>query len=158
MDRNSYVGGLLFYIRDEIPAKYLNCDIASDIECIPVVINLHKKKWLVYGTYNPKRGLIASHMLTICKSLERFLSLYDNYIIMGDFNVDPSNEHMLEFMSSLDLRNLITDPTCFKNIENPSCIDLIITIRPKSFQHSRAVSIQVSQQKTGHFDTKNQGS
>ena len=63
---------------------------------------------------------------------------------MGDFNVDPSNEHMLEFMSSLDLRNLITDPTCFKNIENPSCIALIITNRPKSFQHSRVIETGIS--------------
>ena len=63
---------------------------------------------------------------------------------MGDFNADPSNEHMLEFMSSLDLRNLITDPTCFKNIENPSCIDLIITNRPKSFQHSRVIETGIS--------------
>ena len=78
LDRNSYGGGLLLYVRDEIPAKLLICDIVADIECIPVEINLLKKKWLVYGTYNPKRGLISSHMLTIRKSLERFLPLYDN--------------------------------------------------------------------------------
>ena len=144
LDRNSYGGGLLLYVRDEIPAKLLICDIAADIECIPVEINLLKKKWLVYGTYNPKRGLISSHLLTIRKSLERFLPLYDNYIIIGDFNVESSNEHMSDFMSSLVLTHLITDPTCFKNIQNPSCIDLIITNRPKSFQHSGVIETGIS--------------
>ena len=83
-------------------------------------------------------------MLTVRKSLERYLPSYDNYIIMGDFNVDPSNEHIVDFMSSLDLRNLINEPTCFKNILNPSCIDLIITNRPKSFQNSKVVETGIS--------------
>ena len=29
---------------------------------------------------------------------------------------------------------LIKQPTCFKNLEKPSCIDLILTNRPRSFQ------------------------
>ena len=32
--------------------------------------------------------------------------------------------------------NLITDPTCFKSIENPSCIDLMLTNRGRCFENS----------------------
>ena len=63
---------------------------------------------------------------------------------MGDFNVDPSNDHMVDFLSLFGLKNLITEPTCFKNATNPSCIDLIITNRPKSFQHSKVMETGIS--------------
>ena len=41
---------------------------------------------------------------------------------------------MKYFCKSYNLTNLIKQPTFFKNPEKPSCIDLILTIRSKSFQ------------------------
>ena len=41
---------------------------------------------------------------------------------------------MTSFCESYDLKSIIKQPTCFKNSEKPSCIDLILTNRPKSFQ------------------------
>ena len=35
-----------------------------------------------------------------------------------------------------DLKNLIKEPTCFKNSEKLTIIDLILTNKPKCFQHS----------------------
>ena len=35
-----------------------------------------------------------------------------------------------------DLKSLIKEPICYKNPENPSCIDLILTNNPKCFQCS----------------------
>ena len=32
-----------------------------------------------------------------------------------------------DFMSTYNLKNLVKQKTCFKNTENPSCIDLILT-------------------------------
>ena len=40
---------------------------------------------------------------------------------------------MKSFCESYNLTNLIKKPMCFKNPETPSCIDLILTKRPKSF-------------------------
>ena len=37
-----------------------------------------------------------------------------------------------------NLRNLIKEPTCFKNVKNPSTIDLILTNRARRFQNSMA--------------------
>ena len=34
------------------------------------------------------------------------------------------------------LKNIVKEPTCFKNDENPSLIDLILTNKPKSFQNT----------------------
>ena len=41
---------------------------------------------------------------------------------------------MIDFCEIYNLKNLVKDPTCFKDVENPSCVDLILTNRPKSFQ------------------------
>ena len=43
------------------------------------------------------------------------------------------------FCESYNLTSLIKQPTCFKNLKKPSCIDLILTSKPKSFQ-SRCVT------------------
>ena len=42
------------------------------------------------------------------------------------------------------LKNLIKDPTCFKNPQNPSCIDLIISNQPKSFQNTKVIETGLS--------------
>ena len=39
-------------------------------------------------------------------------------------------------MSVHNLKTLIKQKTCFKNPENPTCIDLILTNSPRSFQNS----------------------
>ena len=56
-DRSSNGGGIIFYIRDNIPAKQLNNYILpNDIEAIIIEINLWKRKWLICGSYNPHEG------------------------------------------------------------------------------------------------------
>ena len=41
-----------------------------------------------------------------------------------------------EFCSLNGLKNLINEPTCCKNSEKPTCIDLILTNQPTLFQRS----------------------
>ena len=42
---------------------------------------------------------------------------------------------MAGFCDTYDFRSLITEPTCYKNPENPTCIDLILTNHPRNFQN-----------------------
>ena len=51
---------------------------------------------------------------------------------------------MENFCNVFNLKSLIKKPTCFKSTENPSCIDLILTNRPKSFQNSTAFETGLS--------------
>ena len=53
---------------------------------------------------------------------------------MGDFNVAMSDKAMEDFCSLNNLESLINKPTCYKNHENPACIDRILTNRPSYFQ------------------------
>ena len=47
-DRNSNGGGILFYVRNDSPAKELkNISIPDDIEYFVIEINFHKHKWMI---------------------------------------------------------------------------------------------------------------
>ena len=51
---------------------------------------------------------------------------------------------MAGFCDRYDLTSLISEPTCYKNPENPTCIDLILTNHPLSFQNSCVLEIGLS--------------
>ena len=54
-------------------------------------------------------------------------------MLLGDVNVCVDDEIMRNFCNSYNLNSLIKQPTCFKNQENPRCIDLSLTNKPRSF-------------------------
>ena len=89
LDRNADGGGIMLYVREDIPSKPLsNNDIDSEIENIFVEINLRSKKWLICGTYNPKTSYIKNHLQLLSQSLNQYFSKYDNIIALGDFNAE----------------------------------------------------------------------
>ena len=51
---------------------------------------------------------------------------------------------MKEFRSLNELKNLINEPTCYKNSEKPTCIDLILTNQPILFQRSAILETGLS--------------
>ena len=53
-------------------------------------------------------------------------------ILLGDFTVDDN--HIKSSCKIYDLKNLIEQPTSYKNPSNPLSIDLILTNVPRSFQ------------------------
>ena len=83
-------------------------------------------------------------MQNISRGLDFYSSKYDNFIVLGDFNAETSNTIISEFCATYNLKNLIKEPTCFKRLENPTCIDLIVTNRRKSFQNSNVFETGLS--------------
>ena len=63
LDRTANGGGLLLYVRHDIPCKLI--DLETEIECIVTEETVGKKKWLVLGTYNASKTLIGKHLLTL---------------------------------------------------------------------------------------------
>ena len=51
---------------------------------------------------------------------------------------------MKAFCESYTLSSLIKEPICYKNFQNPSCIDLILTNTPYSFQNSCVIQTGLS--------------
>ena len=52
---------------------------------------------------------------------------------------------METFLHTYNLKNLVKSPTCFKNVNNPRTIDLILTNKNKCFFHNDVIE-------TGLFD------
>ena len=49
------------------------------------------------------------------------------------------NPILNHFLYEHDLENLVKENTCFRSVENPSCIDLMLTNSNMSFQNTTAV-------------------
>ena len=142
-DRDQYGGGLLVFVREDIPAKHLSSE-NTPIEGIYVELNFRKKNWLLCCTYNPNRNIITNHLDALKRSLDPYSTKYDNLMVIGDLNAEINLECMKLFCETYDLSSLIKVPTCYKNPEKPSCIDLLLTNRPKSFQNSSVVETGLS--------------
>ena len=82
--------------------------------------------------------LFKYHTVNFSKNLDFDSYKYENFIVIGDFNAEMTNSYLEEFCASYNLKNLIKQPTCLKNIEDPTCIDHILTNHPKTF-HSSSV-------------------
>ena len=142
LDRNRNGGGLLLYVREDIPTKVLSLE--GDIECILTDVTIAKKKWLIFGIYNPHKHMIKDFLSMLEKNVCKYLPLYDNMIILGDFNCEVDEEPMSDFCNTYNLKSLIKFPTCFKSSTNPSCIDLILTNRNNCFQNSTVIETGLS--------------
>ena len=145
VDRNAHGGGLIVYIREEIPCKELNRrNLPKDIEGIFIELNINRNKWFLMGGYNPSKDSISYFLSHISKIMDANLSDYENIILIGDFNAVNSDAALTDFCSMYNLKNLITEPTCYKNAENPTSIDVILTNRFRSFRESRTIETGLS--------------
>ena len=145
LDRCSNGGGILIYVRNDINSRLITKSKVSDkIECVFIEIILRKKKWLLCCSYNPQKGNITSHMQHLSQGLDRHLPNYDNVLILGDFNSEPNDSCLENFCQLYGFSNLVNEPTCFKSLENPSCIDLFLTNRPKCFLSTTTIETGIS--------------
>ena len=79
---------------------------------------------------------ISNHLAELSKNTDLYLTKYDHLLFLGDLNAGVEDSSVKNFCSSYNFTSMINRPTCFKNPENPSCIDLILTNCPRSFQNS----------------------
>ena len=102
------------------------------------------KSWLLCCTYNPNSNIITNHLEALKRNLDSYSTKSDNLIVIGDLNDEVNLECMKLFCETYDLSSLIKVRTCYKNPENPSCIDLLLTNQPKSFQNLSVVETGLS--------------
>ena len=125
LDRCFNGGGILLYIRDDIPARLLSN--SNKTENFFAEINFRKKKWLICASYDPHKSNISNHVHHLSKGLDNYIENDDNIFLLGDFNSEFSEPCLNDFCDIYNLKNPVKEPTCFKNPDNPSCIDLFLT-------------------------------
>ena len=79
-DRDENGGGLLLYVREDVPSALLKTD--SEIEAFYVELTIRKKKWLLCCSYNPNKTFIMKHLAEIGWNRDLFLPKYDNFILL----------------------------------------------------------------------------
>ena len=144
LDRNQDGGGLLVYFRTGIPSRKLKTNLPENVEGIFFDMNMRNKKWLIFAGYNPKKEHVGPFLSHVGKSLDYEIGKCGNLILIGDFNSQMEEDAMKEFCDTYNLKNLITEPICFKNAQNPTLIDLILTNNPKGFHSSMYIETGIS--------------
>ena len=120
----------------KFPSKLINCSCTDHAkEYFLVELNLRKQKWLLICNYNHCKTRIKGYLESVSKEIDSHSSKWNNCLLLGDFNSEPTGEAMKSFCQIYIFKNLLDKPTCYKNPANPSCVDLILTNRPRSFQN-----------------------
>ena len=60
-----------------------------------------------FGNYRPTNMNDNYFIKHLSQVIDCYSKKYDNLIIMGDFNLQPSDEHMLNLFISYNLHNLV---------------------------------------------------
>ena len=128
MDVNEQKGGILLYVNSSILSRRITCgNLCDSIQAIPSEIILRKEKWLVISVYRRPTQDREYFLNSLTKLIDLFCNKYDNYLRVGDFNMEPTESASSNFLSSNNLPNLMKKNTCFK--VTGSCVDLVLTDR-----------------------------
>ena len=99
---------------------------------------------LLSYSYNPHKGNTKRHLSNISKSLDELNSKYDNILIIVGLISEMSEPSLDEFCQNYNLESIINKPTCFKNPNNISCIDLVLTNKQERFSKAKTVETGLS--------------
>ena len=84
--------------------------------------------------YNPNKTMICNHLDSLNTFLHLHFTTYEKVFISGDCNIGIEEQYTKAFCDNCNLTSLIKQPTCCKNPSNPTCIGLILSSTPRSFQ------------------------
>ena len=97
----------LVYIKTSLPSKLsTNFKSPDEVQIITFEINLRKEKWLFVSIYKPLTENSQYFLGISSDLLDFYLSMYDNKVVLGDFNLEPTNPIMLTFASSQNFIDL----------------------------------------------------
>ena len=131
-DRNSRGGGIMFYVRSDLPQRIrpdLECNINSEVEHLVLEVILRKEKFIFILMYSPPNVAKEKTIQTMSNVLDKCCCECKTLYVMGDLNVNCllDNHALSETFEMYNLKNIIQGPTCFKNVSNPSLLDVILT-------------------------------
>ena len=135
----------MVFIRDDIPCQQLDKHaFPDDIEGIFIELNFRKSKLLLFGTYHPPSQSNSYYFDTIGKALDIYNTKYGKLLLVGDFNAEETEVHLSKFLCAYGIESLVHEKTCFKSVNNPTCIDLLLTNNKKGFQNTTVLSAGMS--------------
>ena len=110
----------------------------KDIEALFIELNFRKCKWLLCGLYHPPSQKDQCLFDNIGKALDVY-STDEKVILGGDFNSQIGENCIDTFLDEHNLQSVNKEPSCYKNPNNPSRIDLFLTNSPRSFYQTETL-------------------
>ena len=87
----------MLYVREDIPTNLLEVETKPS-EGFYVEINVRNDKWLINWSYNPHKNMIGNHLRALSKKLEIYSTSYDNFIILGGFDIEMEEQQIRLFV------------------------------------------------------------
>ena len=85
--------------------------------------------------------------MNVSNNLDKVFDTYskhDKVLLIGDFNIEVSEQRVESFLYMHEFCNLVKEKTYFKNMQNPSYIDLLLNNNVYAFQQTIAICTGLS--------------
>ena len=116
-DKSSTSGGLLTYIRSDLPHRRLPlCENNSEgVESLCLEVTIGKSKTVICTIYKNPKVSNATFQNILCKIIDNVLQVSSDFVLIGDMNCCPNKSTLISDVCDVyNLKNLIKDPTCHK--------------------------------------------
>ena len=87
-DRTAPGGGLMTFVRSDLPFKRRKDLECEEVENICYELSMSKRKWCILGAYRPPLMKNQSFEIDLTKCLDKMFISYENLICIGDLNYD----------------------------------------------------------------------
>ena len=128
------------YPRPYESKKLDSITLPSNIQAVPIELNLRETKWFLLPIYRPP----CQNEYVFHDHIERVIDFYsksiDNVLIFGDFNMETTRPVMTDFLENHNLCCMIKTSTCLKSVKG-RCIDLMLANNKHSFFGSQTFEI-----------------
>lgn len=144
-DKRSNSGGLVIYVKNNIPSTLGPMNLCTDeLEYLSVEISCKGNKILVMNMYKNPKMTSKSFENKFKEMAESVLSKYENVIIIGDLNFNMlQNNTLSSICPTINLTNVIKEPTCFKS-NTPSLIDVMLVSKRRKIVKSFSIDTGIS--------------
>ena len=85
LDCYSNGGGIILYVRGDIPSNLLDTDEKNHIESFYIELNLRYEKGLINCSYNPSKSMACNHLDTLSTYLDVHSTNHEKVLVLGDF-------------------------------------------------------------------------
>ena len=99
---------------------------------------------MLFAPYHPPSQVDEYFLGEVGKSIDKYSQIYSKCLLICNFNADESEPVAAQFLHNYNPVNIIHENTCYKSMNNRSCIDFIITNSPNSFQNTSTFSTGLS--------------
>ena len=130
-DRNQHGGGVIAYLRSDLAGDRKKQLEFKVLESVGIELTSGGQKCFFSGIYKPPNMPDNVFNTDFSQAVDKIISRYDKYILIGDLNFDMLNsgksETLMDMCDVFDLKNVVTKATCFTKNSKPTLLDVILT-------------------------------